>query len=46
MRARPFLSLLALITLLAGWAGAAGACEKHLQGHQNGSDTQSEASNR
>jgi hypothetical protein len=46
MRARPLLSLLALLTLVAGWSGAAGACEKHLQGHQNSSDTQGEVSGR
>lgn len=46
MRTRPLLPLLAVITLLAGWMGSAGACEKHLQGHQTSSDTQREASNR
>jgi hypothetical protein len=45
MRARLF-SLLALLTLVAGWTGAAGACEKHLQGHQNSSETQGEVSDR
>ena len=40
--------LLSLVLLLAGLAttGAAGACERHLQGHQTGSDTNSEASQR
>lgn len=46
MRPRFLLASLALATLLAGWSGAAGACEKHLNGHQNSSDSQSEASQR
>ena len=46
MRSRPLLSLLAVCTLLVGWAGSAGACEKHLQGHQSSSDTQQEAGSR
>ena len=46
MRVRPFLTVLAAFTLLAGWVGSAGACEKHLQGHQSSSDTQGEASGR
>jgi len=46
MRGRSLLSLIALLTLLGGWAGAAGACEKHLKGHQNSSDSQAEASGR
>jgi hypothetical protein len=44
MIARSLVSFLALCTLVAGWAGAADACEKHLQGHQNSSDTQGEVS--
>ncbi len=46
MRARPLLSLIALVSLVFGWAGSAGACEKHLQGHQNSSATQGEVSDR
>jgi len=46
MRAPSFFALFALLTLLGGWAGAAGACEKHLNGHHNSSDSQSEASKR
>ncbi|WP_255082162.1 hypothetical protein [Vulcanococcus limneticus] len=41
-------NLLPLVLLLASLAstGAAGACERHLQGHQNSSDTNSEATQR
>ncbi|MFZ9754067.1 MAG: hypothetical protein ACO3B3_11015 [Cyanobium sp.] len=46
MPARSLLSLFALLSLVAGWAGSAGACEKHLQGHQNSSATQGEVSDR
>jgi hypothetical protein len=46
MRARSLVSLVALLTLLGGWTGAAGACEKHLKGHQNSSDSQAEVGGR
>lgn len=36
---------LALLSLMV-WFATAQACEKHLHGHQNSSDTSSEASNR
>ena len=44
----PMRTLLPLVLLLAGLAsvGAAGACERHLQGHQTSSDTSREASQR
>jgi hypothetical protein len=41
----PLLSLLAL-PLLAVLALPAGACERHLHGHQNSSDSAAEASQR
>ena len=36
---------LALLSLTL-WSATAQACEKHLHGHQNSSDTSSEAGNR
>jgi hypothetical protein len=46
MRVRSLLSVVAFLAVLAGWAGAATACEKHLDGHQQSSQTQGEVSGR
>jgi hypothetical protein len=47
--AKPFPVLAVLVAALAGLVlhtGSAQACEKHLNGHQNSSESQSEGSNR
>lgn len=40
------LGVLALLLACTAAVGSASACEKHLSGHQNSSDTDGEASNR